>query len=162
MARTIKKSLATATVNVAVITDSGEMVEKSFTLDGNPNESKALRVAQKKYGFNVMVLSVDIDESSVAIDPDVFFANSEVCNPDTSYGREYITQTFKNTIIHAMHMVDGSPKPETLVYFGVTTLRKARNFACDSLEDSNVIVTGTEVVEERRFMTREKYKELAR
>lgn len=172
MARTISKSISSATINVldpskSFKTDVNGMpiANVSFVLDGNPTMNKARIAAQKFCGSkNVMVLSIDVDETKLTVSPDVFIANSSVCDPNEVYGREYVTQTFKITTYHGFYI---DPENCSMVqfencYFGETTANKLLKHAQDAAGTLNCVVTDSSVSDERRYMSREKYMQLAR
>jgi hypothetical protein len=130
-------------------------------LNGNPSDNRARIQAQKLFGKNVMVISVDVDETKLNVSPSDFIANSKVCKPNESYGREYITQTFKVTTIKGFYTDKDGMHIMNLTYSGTTTDNKLRNFACDYYDTLNVVITNTTVTDERRYMTRERYMQLA-
>lgn len=169
MARTISKAIASATVyvfdpstNFELDENGMPMANRTFQLDGNPSENKARIQAQQRFGKNVMVLAVEVDETKLRIAPATFIANSEICKPDTTYGREYITQTFKVTTVSGFYTDADGLHQFSEVYAGETTANKLRNWVCDKFNTQNAVVANATVSEERRYMSRETYLELAK
>ena len=169
MARTVTKSLASATIYVLNATKPFEVDENGipmpnviFTMDGNPSPNRA-RIAAEKHckTKNIMIMRIDVDETKLRVDPHVFYVNSALCDEDSSYGREYVTQTFKVTYLDGFAMSDDGMTPFHVFYAGETTDNKLLNYAREIVNPS-AIVTQKRIVEERRYMTRERYMELAR
>ena len=168
MARTVSKSLASATVYVFDPSTEFELDEngmpkpnRNFKLDGNPSANVARIQAQKLYGKNVLVCSVEVDETKLSVAPSVFIANSDICKEGESYGREYVTQTFKITEISGFYIgTEGMTKFE-YEFAGETTQNKLLNMICDKYQTRNAVITSSTVKDERRYMTRDKYLELA-
>lgn len=170
MSRTVTKSLATATVYALDATKPFEtdsnglpIANLVFNIDGNPTANRARIAAQKAAGHkNVMVMTIDVDETKVKVSPATFYANSSLCKENESYGREYITQTFKLTKVSGFYIDDesGNMTPYTNTYFGVTTDSKLLKAMRDTY-GMTAIVTSKPIVEERRYMARDKYMELA-
>lgn len=170
MARTVSKSIASATIYAldaakAFDIDNGKPVANLvFTMDGNPSENKARIEASKMAGHkNVMILDIMVDETKVSVDPHVFMMNSSLCVEGESYGREYVTQTFKTTYYRGWYTDEsGNMVAFENCYFGETTDSKLRKHAIDACGTQNVIITDKVVKDERRFMRREKYMSLAK
>ena len=169
MARTVSKSIASATIyalNPAkpfeVDANGMPKANVEFAADGNPSPNKA-RILAEKYckTKNVMVLRVEVDETKLSVNPEVFITNSEICKDGATYGREYITQTFKITTLQGFYMDEKGMHQFTDIYNGETTDNKLLNYARD-LFGQTTVITAKKVVDERRFMTRERYMELAR
>ena len=170
MARSISKSIASAIVYILDptvefdIVDGKPVANTTMLLDGNPSMNKALIEAQKFCGHkNVMVLDIKVDETKVTVSPAAFMLNSRVCIEGQSYGREYITQTFKVTYYRGWYIdSDGNMVNFENAYNGETTDSKLRKHAIDACGSKNIVITEKTVKEERRYMRREKYMELAR
>lgn len=170
MTRTVTKAISSATVyaldpSKPFDTDDNGMPLPNlvFAIDGNPTSNRARIAAQKAAGHkNVMVLRVDVDESKVKVAPATFYANSSICVSGESYSREYVTQTFKVTRIHGFYIdaETGAFEPFTHNYFGVTTDSKLLKAVRD-VYGLNAVISETVIEEQRRFMTRETYMELA-
>ena len=170
MARTVTKSMASATVYALDATKAFETDENGmpkpnlvFNIDGNPTANRARIAAQKTAGHkNVMVVSIDVDESKVRVAPATFYANSNICKDGETYGREFVTQTFKLTKVSGFYIDDetGNMTPYTNTYFGVTTDSKLLKAMRDSY-GMTAIITAKPIIEERRYMARDKYMELA-
>ncbi len=170
MARTVTKSLASATVYALdatqpFTTGANGMPEPNlvFNIDGNPTSNRARIAAQKAAGHkNVMVLRVDVDESKVKVSPATFYANSNLCVSGESYGREYVTQTFKVTRAKGFYIdaESGAFEQFTHNYFGVTTDSKLLKAVRD-VYGMNAVISDTVIEEQRRYMSREDYMELA-
>lgn len=168
MARSISKSIASATIFVF---DPGTRYEldengmpkanRKFTVDGNPSENAARIQAQKRYGKNVLVLGIQVDETKLTVSPETFIANSEICVAGETYTREYVTQTFKVTRFGGFYTDADGLHQFAYEFAGETTANKLRNMACERTGSQNTVITSTEVVEERRYMARSKYLELA-
>lgn len=169
MARTISKSIASATIYVLDATkpfDTDEngmpVANRSLQCDGAPSMNKARILAEKAFGTkNLMVLSIDVDETKLKVDPTTFYANSQPCVDGEVYGREFVTQTLKVTTITVFYVDGGIPKTVELVYNGETTPSKLLKFARENTSQT-AVVTSSVVNEERRYMTREDYLKLAR
>lgn len=170
MARTINKSIVESTICVLdpsikfEIDENGMPIANRFIdVSGAPSMNAARIKAQKAFGKNVMVIEVRTDESKIQLDPKTFYGCSFEVKDGETLTRDYVSQTFKFTRImgYASDMKTGMLAPFTLLYFGVTTDSKLHNFACESLDSSNVCIASKEVVEERRAMERNKYLKLA-
>ena len=169
MARTISKSIASATIYILdpskeFKTDENGMPVANVTmyLDGNPSENKARIAAQKFCGSkNVMVLNIDVDETKLSVSPDVFIAHSKVCADGATYGREYITQTFKVTYIDGFYMDERGMHTFATAYNGETTQSKLLNYVRGTF-GQNAVITLTTVIDERRYMARDDYMKLAK
>ena len=170
MARKVSKSIASAIIRVLDPSKDFETDEKGmpianveFATDGNPSANKA-RILAEKYckSKNVMVLAIEVDETKLTVSPDVFIANSEICKEGETYGREFITQTFKVTNIAGFYIdpENGMQEFDT-TYDGETTENKLLNYVRD-LFGQMAVITMSEVNDERRYMTREKYLSLAK
>ena len=168
MARRISKNLASATIFVFDPSTEYELDEngmpkanRKFTVDGNPSDNAARIQAQKRYGKNVLVLAIHVDETKLTVSPDTFIANSKVCVEGETYTREFVTQTFKVTRFYGFYTDESGLHKFTYEFAGETTANKLRNMACERTGSQNTVITSTEIVEERRYMTRAKYLELA-
>lgn len=170
MARTISKSISAATIyaldaSQPFDTDDNGMpiANMVFTMDGNPTQNRARLEACKQAGHkNVMILQIVIDETKLKVSPDVFVSNSKICKPDTVYGREYVTQTFKVTFYRGFAMTENGMESFEDAFVGETTPAKLLKLARDRYQSQSVVVTESNVSEQRRYMTRDKYLELAR
>ena len=169
MSRTVTKSIASATVYVLdpskdfeIDANGMPVANVTFELDGNPSPNRARIQAEKVCkSKNVMVLNIEVDETKIKVDPAIFMAHSEVCKPDTAYGREYVTQTFKITNVKGFYMdVESGLTNFEFEYMGVTTDSKLLKAARDKY-GMQAVVTVKNVIEERRYMTRDKYLALA-
>lgn len=170
MARTVSKSLASATIYVLNPAEEFNVDENGmpianvvFSVEGNPSQNKA-RILAEKYceSRNIMVLNIDVDESKLSVAPDVFIANSDICEEGKSYGREYVTQTFKITHIDGFYMDTDKGIQRFDVYLeDKTTDSKMLKFVREQYGNT-ACITSSVVIDERRFMTRERYLELAR
>lgn len=163
MARTIKKAIIESIITVAYIDENDEYKEGQIPVKGRPTENRALIIAQKKYGKNAMVLDIETDETSISISPVAFLAHSEVCEEGETYGREFVTQTFEITSFNVKYRTKAGMMETTLFYDGKTTVSKLRNFAIEKLDTKNVLVLPNtiEVTQERRYMTKSAYLQLA-
>lgn len=169
MARTVSKSIASATVYVLDATkafdikDGKPIANVVLNMDGNPSMNKARIEAAKTLGHkNIMILDIQVDETKVSVSPDVFMMNSSVCVEGESYGREFVTQTFKVTFYRGWYTDnDGTMVAFENAYMGETTDAKLRKHAIEACGTQNVIITEKTVKDERRFMRREKYMSLA-
>ena len=168
MARKVTKSVSSATIFGFDPSKDFETGEDGFPIpnvvisaDGNPTDNKARLLLEKHTGNkNVMVIRIEVDETKLSVGPNVFVVNSSPCIEGETYGREYITQTFKRTYLEGFY-IDGTMHTFQLDFVGTSTPNK--NLALVRTEFGvQAVITKTEVVEERRFMTREKYLELAR
>ena len=169
MARTVSKSIASATVYILdpmkhFETDENGMpvANVEMHLDGNPTQNKARLAAQKFCASkNVMVMRIDVDETKLNVSPDVFIAHSKICGDGATYGREYVTQTFKVTYIDGFYMNDNGMQKFSAFYSGETTANKLLNYARETYGQT-AIITSKSVKDERRYMLREDYLKLAR
>ena len=170
MARTITKGIASATIYALDPTKKFDVDENGmpkanvvFATDGNPTSNKARLLAEKFCkSRNVMVLDVVVDETKLNVAPDVFYSNSAICLNGNTYGREYVTQTFKTTWIWGFAMGENGMESIEDCYMGVTTESKLLNYVRKNAGTQNCIITRTEIREQRRYMTRDKFMELAR
>lgn len=170
MSRTVTKSLATATVYALDATKEFEtdangmpIANLVFNIDGNPTANRARIAAQKAAGHkNVMIMSIEVDETKVKVSPTTFYANSSRCKEGETYGRDYVTQTFKLTEVSGFYIDDetGNMTPYANTYFGMTTDSKLLKAMRDTY-GMTAIITAKPIVEERRYMARDKYMELA-
>lgn len=169
MARTVTKNLASATIYVLDATRAFDVDENGvplanaiFTMDGNPSPNRARIESERRFKTkNLMVLKIEVDETKLRVSPEAFYVDSRVCEEGVSYGREYVTQTFKVTYLDGFAMGEAGMVPFHLFYAGETTDNKLLNYAREVV-NSSAIVTQKRVVEERRYMPRERYMELAR
>ena len=169
MARSVTKSLASATIYVfdpsrdfSIGEDGMPLPNRKFVCDGNPSENKARILAEKHCkSKNVMVVRIEVDETKLNVTPETFYANSEECDPDATYGREFVTQTFKITLINGFYIDTAGMHSFTVDYFGVTTDSKLLSYVREQF-GQRATITHAAIVEERRYMTRERYIELAK
>ena len=167
MARKVTKSIVKSTVyglNPSAPFDTDEngfpIANVTLLVQGNPSQNQAyLKLAKFCGSKNVMVIDIVADETKISIDPFTFYAHSKACIEGISYGREYITQTFKITEYDVLYMSSEGMKYGSGFYIGETTQSKLLNYARES--HPNCIITQTRVIDERRFMTRNEYLELA-
>ena len=169
MARSISKSLASATVYVFDPSIAFELDEngnpkpnREFKIDGNPSLNAARIKAQKLYGRNILVTDVQVDETKLTVSPTDFLMHSSVCLDGESYGREFVTQTFKITTYRGWYMSEDGMTAFENEYVGETTQSKLQTHAIASTGTKNTVITDVTVREERRFMSRDKYMELAK
>lgn len=162
MARNISKSVFTSSITCMGIGSDGKLCEHTFTITGKASDNKALLESQKRFGNNVMVTNITHEGIKVTVDNETFYANSAPCIESESYGHDCIVQSFKTTRFVALHMVDGKMESVELHYYGTTTERKLRNAAVETLQDKNVLISDVQVIEEKRYMTKEKYQTLAK
>lgn len=169
MARTISKSIASATVYILdpmkefKLDENGVPIANVIMhLDGNPSANKA-RIAAEKFckSKNIMVTKIEVDETKLTVSPDVFIAHSKICKENETYGREYITQTFKVTYIDGLFMDENVMKVFNVEYNGETTQNKLLNYVRETFNQT-AIITNTKVLDERRYMLREDYLKLAK
>ena len=134
-----------------------------MTLDGNPSVNKARLMAQKFCGSkNIMVMKIETDETKLSVSPEDFIAHSHICEEGVSYGREFVTQTFKLTSVWGFYLdtEKGMQKFHTF-YEGETTESKLLN-KIREWYGNTAIITDWTVSDERRYMKREEYLELAK
>ena len=167
--RKISKGIATSIINIIDPNKDMSFDENGFPLpnvtmevSGTPSMNKARILAQREFGRNVMVVSVDTDESKLTLDSETFYAHSSKCENGATYGHDMVTLTFKVTQAQGFAMTSEGMKPFDFEMVGTTTANKLHNAVCDATGSTNVIITTTNVVEERRYMSREQYVELAK
>lgn len=168
MARIINKTIASATIRYFIPSKPFEVDEngmpkpnETLFVDGNPSQNKARILGEKAFKTkNLMVVSIEVDETKLKVDPLVFLAHSDVCEDGATYSREYVTQQFEYTRIWGFTFEDGAMKPFEMTYEGKTTANKLLNYVREKYSQAAVI-TNSEVCTERRYMTRAKYLELA-
>lgn len=169
MARKVSKSLSNATIYVfdpsqpfEIDTNGLPKPNVIVNADGNPSANKARLLAQKACGSkNVMVVSIDVDETKLSVAPDVFMANSSVCVDGATYGHDVVTQVFKITKVGGFYFGENGMEQFATVYNGTTTENKMLNFVRD-LFGPTAVITTSKVVEERRWMSRAHYLALAK
>lgn len=140
-----------------------------FNVNGTCSESKALRIATKQAKDangnptkNVMIIKVDTcNGPKISLDANVFLAHSEICQDNVTYGHEYITREFNATSITVMYIDNNGMHNDTLIYDGITTANKLLNYARKSTNCQNCVITKTENIVERRYMSNAKFEELA-
>lgn len=183
MARTVNKSVKSATIYALDANKAFECDENGMPIanviipaDGAPNANKARLIAEKTVGHkNVMVLNVEIDAQKLTVSPIDFWNASQDCIDGETYGREYITQTFKVTAYSGFAMYPGlGMVPISGLYMGHTTQNKLLIYAKESAilttDDGkkqtplSVVLPPANVMEleRRRYMTRELYMTLAK
>ena len=168
--RKVTKAIASSTINVVDTNkelqfdvEGNVLPNVQINVDGIPTENRARLIAEKHCKHkNVMVLSIDVDENKLTLSAETFIMCGTVCEPNTVYGREYITQTFKFTSYNGIAIIDGKQKPISDIYIGETTPNKLLKAARENYDSDKVIITNTQVVESRYYLKREKYLELAK
>ena len=164
MARTISKNVATATIyvldpNKAYTLDNNGMPIANVTIDvnGAPSRARAERIAREYCDSkNVMVMRIDVDETKLNVDPDTFILNSSVCAAGATYGREYKVQTFD--VMHVT-VFDGTTL-STFTINGNMAASRLLNYVRE-MTTPNAVVLNREDVQERRYMSVERYMALA-
>ncbi len=159
--RNTAKNFSKTIVTVQYINAEGDIAEGMIELNGRKSENAALIAAQKQFGNNCFVESIEYTGTSLKLSADTFYSNSAPCVEGTSYGHDTVVQAFKETLIDVRYRGEDGITDTVLIYFGTTTDRKARNFACETLNTKNVLVRSTKVVERKRWMLKSTYEELA-
>ena len=168
MARIINKTIASATIHYFIPSKPFEVDEngmpkanETLFVDGNPSPNKARILGEKAFKTkNLMVVSIEVDETKLKVEPMVFLAHSDVCEDGVSYSREFVTQQFEYTRIWGFCFEDGNMKPFEATYEGKTTANKLLNYVRET-HGQTAVITNSEVCTERRYMPRSKYLELA-
>lgn len=171
MARSINKSIITSTIfgldankEFKINEDGMPIANVTIECNGKPSMVKATSLLVKACKHkNVMVLDVQTNEIKKLISAETFYANSEHCEKDAAYGREFVTQEFKITLASGFYIVDGKMQQfENIPYFGTTTDNKLLNYVRDYLETPIATITKKQVGIDRRYMSREKFEELSK
>ena len=163
MALAITKVFGSTTTTVDVtFMNEGNMERKTFTQAGRKSEKAMSVYVRKLLGTqNFLMQNLNVvegdDEKSYSMSNELFIANSDICDADTSYGREFVTATVKTSRFTVL-AEDGM---KTVELAGTTTENKARKFIGDVLGTTNFLLTSTEISESRRYMTKDKFMELA-
>ena len=169
MARSISKGIAASVIHVFDpskdfdIDGNGMPLPNVFiNCDGKPSPNKARIIAERECKTkNIMVLDIVTDETKLTISPDVFIANSKACENGVSYGHDTIVQTFKTTTISGFYMNADGMKPFIVMYVGTTTQNKLLNFVRDEVAP-NAVITRTDVMDCKRWMSKARFMELAK
>lgn len=134
--------------------------------NGNPSETRAFNLlAQHCKSKNVMVHHIDVDTNKLKVPSDVFLTHSKVCEKNVTYGHDYVVQTFKKSVLTGFYKdAKGKMHQFEEAYYVVTTvMNKLLNLVKDAHEDATfVMITKTDVVEEKRYMTKEEFMDLAK
>ena len=138
-----------------------------FTVNGTPNMASAQRKACELVKHkNVMIIGIIKNENETfTLSADVFIANSKVCEPNVSYGHDFVTREFSVTQVDATYIDDNFEIiTETIVYNGKTTTNKLLNFAREYFNNNNVVIDESTIVvkNEKRYMSKDTYMELGR
>lgn len=169
MARAIAKNTAKATIYAFDATRDFELDESGMPkanlvvfATGKPSAAKAQRLVEVKAGHkNVMVLNVEVEETALSLDSETFRRNSLPCVAGVSYGHDYVCQTFKVTKMRGFYLdAEKGLQQFEDTYNGATTPNKLLNFARSLFP--NATITNTVVEEEKRYMLKEQYIELAK
>ena len=171
MARAISKKMVSATIYGFDATKEFQLDESGNPIanvviqcDGNPSENKARILLERECGTkNVMVMNIEIDESKLNASSEDFYNHSEKCEEGVNYGREFITRIFKVTAVGGFYFDnDNKLQPFSTTYFDVTTDSKLLNWVRDVFDTNRVTITASEVIEEKRYMKRDDYFNLAK
>ena len=165
MARATNVALSKTYVKGMYVNGDGEKSPFSFEFDGIVKEARARILLKKKLGTsNFFMFPLAYDTSKVSLDAETFFENSLVCYDGVSYDRGYAVQTLKITTLKVEIFDLTKITEDTEVHFferlGEYTETRNRKFLEDAIGHPNFIFTTT-VREEKRYMTKEKYMELA-
>lgn len=178
MARGTNKKMAKSIINALNADIAFTMNKETNTpnpnlilnVNGRFNIASALtyikknKLAKNKSGVptnNVMVLSVDVIETNKKMSARKFYDNSDLCVSGTSYGHDTVTREFKITYATVMYIDENGFHTTEIQYFGITTDNKLLNYAKSEVNCNNASITKTNIVTETRWMTIEKYNELA-
>ena len=169
MGRTINKNMSSSTVyaidaNKPIEQDENGVIVANmvFQVEGVCSENKARIRAEKLAGHkNVMIMFVDVDETKLTVNPDVFYYNSSPCRDGVSYGREYVTQSFTNLSVNGLYKgEDGILKP--FVYNIPNEMADSRVLSyMREAYGKDAVILNIERETEKRYMLRTKYIELA-
>lgn len=169
MARSISKGIAASVIHVfdpskefTVDSDGMPLPNVFINCDGKPSPNRARIIAERECkSKNVMVLHIVTDETKLTVAPDVFIANSTPCVDGESYGHDTIVQTFKTTTISGFYMNEEGMKSFSITYIGMTTQNKLLNYVREEVAP-NAVITRTDVMDCKRWMTKAKFMELAK
>ena len=172
MARKITKKLSNATVYAyngdkeLEIDENGNVKHNFiFTMAGNPSELQAYNFACKLADTkNIAIDKIEIDVTAIDVDAQTFYDHSKICEDNVSYGHDYITREFTIMVCKVMYTDENkSRKIMEIVYPDATTQNKLLNYVREYTGDKMAIIMGkVEKKTERRYMTVEKYKSLAK
>ena len=176
MARGINKSIAHSTIfalncsiPIVMNENNSPVANMVFSMNGTPNVNVALREAIRRAKDangnptkNVMILDIMTTTTNVQVSASDFIANSNVCQNGVSYGHEYITREFQVTVLDIMWIDKDGMHNATIYYDGKTTQNKLLNYARDYTKCQNTCILNSDVKNERRYMTNEKYASLAK
>lgn len=175
MARSISIAKSSTTIYVLVVANMSNMQSTKigdndiaytdmFTATGNVSLARAQKKAEIYFkDRNVMAVAVSVNDTSdskLTLNFDVFVAHSVPCKEGESYGRDYITRDCQATVATVMYMQDGAPVSSQLAFPDVTTPSKLLNW-CREATNSTCIVLTSEIRTEKRFMSVERFTELA-
>lgn len=151
------------TVATFVYMRDGEMVEETIEVAGNKSEVAIKNAIRKKLNTQNFFLKhyetkATGDEQTLSVDGVVFYDNSEPCIDGESYDRSFVTSTFK--ITHVAYM-SASGIHECKIIDNVSEAKARRTIAKD-INDDNILITGLIVKDERRYMPKDKFIELAK
>ena len=151
--------------HTAIVDNQTIVFTNIMTFSGRKSENLIRTKCAKDLGHtNFLITGTTYEErDSITLDADTFFENSEICDPDTSYGAGFVTATFKITFGKIAYMKDGTMHFDTYFYDDVTTPRKFLNAARARYENENLGVIGKlQTLEIRRYMERTKFEALAK
>lgn len=162
--RNITKTISStnATIIVRYITKEG-LQEKTFVFIGCKSERAAkIRVRKELKTDNFMVVKCDVergsDERRLTLDADTFYAQSEPCKENTTYGHDTITAQF-TTSVYTVYTMTGNVSVSIL---GKTTPNKARKAIASELKDENILLDEKPTyTTERRWMSVSTFETLA-
>lgn len=169
MARAIAKNTAKAIIYAIDATqafdvDENGMPKANVTVyaTGKPSAAKAQRLVETRVGHkNVMILNIEVEETALSLDSETFRRNSLPCVAGVSYGHDCVCQTFKVTKLRGFYLdTEKGLQQFEDTYNGTTTPNKLLNFARSLFP--NATITNTIVEEEKRYMLKERYIELAK
>ena len=165
MARAITKVFGSSQTKAIVkYFNDGKIEEREFLFDGNKSERAIQALVFKKLNTrNFMLVShgniAGTEEATYTMSADDFMLFSNPCDDGVSYGHDTVTSTFKNT--YATYYTSDMEE-HTFFYVGVTTESKLRKAIIEEIKDSNILVGNIKVLEERRYMSKDKFMQYAR
>ena len=172
MARKVTKKLNNATVyafngdkELKIDEDGNVLHNFIFTMAGNPSELQAYNFACKLADTkNIAIDKIEIDVTTLDVDAQTFYDHSKLCEEGVSYGHDFITREFAIMTCKVMFTdEDKVRKIAEIIYPDATTQSKLLNYVREYTKDKMAIIMGkAEKKTERRYMTVEEYKSLAK
>lgn len=162
--RTISKTFGgTITVATVGVIEGGKPMFVEKRIAGKKSMRAVTARMKSELGTsNFLVKDVrhEVTDNPVtySVDGDTFFANSETCAVNTTYGHDTVVVGFKLTIAT---WYDGDFTEHQYVMLGTTTQNKLRNAIADAEKREDVLVGEVKVITQKRWMPKDTFIMLA-